>query len=64
MVKRLRTLSGGAGSWLLLAPLALCTVQAVQAQGSTTLVTIDLGALKPIPVPEDLRRRIAKIEQW
>lgn len=38
--------------------------QALQAKGSTTLVAIDMATLKPVRVPEDLRRRIAKIEQW
>jgi acyl-CoA thioester hydrolase len=38
--------------------------QALQAKGHTVLVTLNLEDLKPVRVPEDLRRRIAKIEQW
>jgi acyl-CoA thioester hydrolase len=38
--------------------------QAVQAKGKTVLVTVDVKELKPVRVPDDLRRRIAKIEQW
>lgn len=35
-----------------------------QAKGKTVLVSIALETLAPVQVPEDLRRRIEKFEQW
>jgi hypothetical protein len=57
MVKRLRTLSGDAGVWLLLAPLALCTVQAAQAQGSTSFPSSQPRTGKERPLPDRLPDR-------
>jgi hypothetical protein len=54
MVKRLRVLSGDAGVWLLLAPLALCMARAVQAQGSTSFPTNHPKAGKERPLPDRL----------
>jgi acyl-CoA thioester hydrolase len=36
--------------------------QAVVADGKSTIVTFDYKAQKPIPVPDDIRAAIAKIE--
>jgi acyl-CoA thioesterase FadM len=36
--------------------------QALVADGKSTIVTFDYKAQKPIPVPDDIRAAIAKIE--
>jgi hypothetical protein len=54
MAKRLRTLSGEAGVWLLLAPLALCMAQGVLAQGSTSFPTSQAHGSKERPLPDRL----------
>ncbi len=38
--------------------------QELQARGRTVLVTIDVSAVTSVRVPDELRRRIGKLEQW
>ena len=54
MVKRLRTLSGRAGVWVLVAPLTLCMARAVQSQGSTSFPASQTRAGKERPLPDRL----------
>jgi hypothetical protein len=54
MVKRLRTLSGHAGVWLMLAPLTLCMARAAQAQGSSSFPANQSHSGKERPLPDRL----------